>query len=139
MPGRIFLFWSFVISFQIRISQFRFRNDFDDLDLFNRFFGFVGMAVFDHHFDYAGNHASRVAGYGQAWALTHFLMERHFDEFIAFYRRLGEMPPEVHFSQEVLTSVFNECVKRNRRSLDSEWRTYMRGLKTDLEIILDGN
>lgn len=97
----------------------------------------IDFIVGDQIFDYAGSHASKVHGYGQAWALTHFLMERHFDEFIAFYRRLGEMPPEVDFSQEVLTSVFNECVKKDRRALDTEWRSYMRGLKTDLEVILD--
>ena len=49
----------------------------------------------------------------------------------------SKMPPEVDFSQEVLTTVFNECVKKDRRALDTEWRSYMRGLKTDLEVILD--
>ena len=98
----------------------------------------IDFIVGDQIFDYAGTHASTVHAYGQAWALTHFLMERHFDEFIAFYRRLGEMPPEVQFSQEVLTTLFNECIKKDRRALDIEWRSYMRGLKTDLEIILDG-
>ena len=97
----------------------------------------IDFIVGDQIFDYAASHSAKVHGYGQAWALTHFLMERHFEEFIAFYRRLGEMPPEVQFSQEVLTSVFNECVKKDRRGLDIEWRTYMRGLKTDMEIILD--
>jgi len=98
----------------------------------------IDFIVGDQIFDYAGTHASTVHAYGQAWALTHFLMERHFDEFIAFYRRLGEMPPEVQFSQEVLTTLFNECIKKDRRALDTEWRSYMRGLKTDLEIIMDG-
>jgi hypothetical protein len=97
----------------------------------------IDFIVGDQIFDYAGNHATLVAGYGQAWAMTHFLMERHFEEFIAFYRRLGEMPPEVDFSQEVLTKVFNECVKKDRRTLDTEWRSYMLKLKTDLEVILD--
>ncbi|MCE9525520.1 MAG: DUF1570 domain-containing protein [Planctomycetales bacterium] len=97
----------------------------------------IDFIVGDQIFDYAGNHASKVHGYGQAWALTHFLMERHFEEFIAFYRRLGELPPEVQFSQEVLTTVFNEAIKKDRRQLDTEWRSYMRGLKTDLDVILD--
>ncbi len=97
----------------------------------------IDFIVGDQIFDYAGSHASTVHGYGQAWALTHFLMERHFDGFIAFYRRLGEMPPEVQFSQATLTTLFNEAIKKDRRALDTEWRTYMRGLKTDLEIILN--
>jgi hypothetical protein len=97
----------------------------------------IDFIVGDQIFDYAGSHASTIHAYGQAWALTHFLMERHFKEFIAFYRRLGEMPPEVQFSQETLTTIFNEAIKKDRRSLDTEWRSYMRGLKTDLEIILN--
>jgi len=98
----------------------------------------IDFIVGDQIFDYAGSHDSTIHAYGQAWALTHFLMERHFEEFISFYRRLGEMPPEVQFSQETLTTIFNEAIKKERRSLDVEWRTYMRGLKTDLDIILDG-
>jgi hypothetical protein len=97
----------------------------------------IDFIVGDQIFDYAGSHSSTIHAYGQAWALTHFLMERHFDEFIAFYRRLGEMPPEVVFSQEVLTNIFNESIKKDRRTLDTEWRSYMRGLKTDLEVILN--
>lgn len=97
----------------------------------------IDFIVGDQIFDYAGSHSSTLHGYGQAWALTHFLMERHFEEFIAFYRRLGEMPADVKLSQETLTTVFNDCVKKDRRALDTEWRSYMRGLKTDLEIILN--
>jgi uncharacterized protein DUF1570 len=97
----------------------------------------IDFIVGDQIFDYAGNHASTVHGYGQAWALTHFLMEKHFDGFIAFYRRLGEMPPEVHLSQEILNQMFDECIKTDRNALDVQWRGYMRSLKTDLEIIQD--
>jgi hypothetical protein len=64
-------------------------------------------------------------------------MEKHFDGFIAFYRRLGEMPPEVHLSQDILNKMFDECIKVDRAALDVQWRSYMRGLKTDLEIIED--
>jgi uncharacterized protein DUF1570 len=95
----------------------------------------IDFIVGDQIFDYAGSHASTVHGYGQAWALTHFLMEKHFDGFIAFYRRLGEMPPEVQLSQEILNKMFDECIKVDRAALDVQWRNYMRGLKTDLEII----
>lgn len=97
----------------------------------------IDFIVGDQIFDYAGSHASTVHGYGQAWALTHFLMEKHFDGFIAFYRRLGEMPPEVQLSQEILNKMFDECIKVDRAALDVQWRTYMRSLKTDLEIIED--
>ena len=97
----------------------------------------IDFIVGDQIFDYAGNHTSKVHGYGQAWALTHFLLEKHFDGFIAFYRRLGEMPPEVILSQDSLNKMFDECIKLDRSSLDAQWRAYMRSLKTDLEIIQD--
>lgn len=97
----------------------------------------IDFIVGDQIFDYAKTHAGKVAGYGQAWAITHFLMERHMDEFIAFYRRLGEMPPDVQLSQEILSQLFRDCIKKDPAALDAEWRAYMRGLKTDLEIILD--
>ena len=64
-------------------------------------------------------------------------MERHFREFITFYRRIGEMPPDVLISPQVLTELFSESFGTDRRSLDSEWRAYMRTLKTDLELILE--
>jgi hypothetical protein len=97
----------------------------------------IDFIVGDQIFDFAGSHETKVAGYGQAWALTHFLLEKHFDEFMGFYRRLGEMPPHAHLSSEVITQLFNEEVKVKRNVLDLEWRSYMRSLKTDIEDILD--
>jgi hypothetical protein len=97
----------------------------------------IDFIVGDQIFDYAGNHVTKVAGYGQAWALTHFLMENHFDAFISFYRRLGEMPPEVQLSQDILNKTFDECFKIDRRALDIQWRNYMRSLKTDIELIME--
>ena len=43
----------------------------------------IGFIVGDQIFDYAGSLGAKLHGYGQAWALTHFLMEKHFDKFIA--------------------------------------------------------
>jgi hypothetical protein len=63
-------------------------------------------------------------------------MERHFPEFIQFYRRLGEMPPDVIISQDVLTELFHTTVGEASK-LDAEWRIYMRSLKTDLERVLE--
>jgi hypothetical protein len=99
----------------------------------------IDFIVGDQIFDYAGNTYTTLHGYSQAWALTHFLMEKHFDKFIAFYRRLGEMPPDLILSQDALTQLFDEAFAGiDRRSLDAEWHAYMQGLKTDVEIILDG-
>ena len=44
---------------------------------------------------------------------------------------------DIRYGQEVLTTLFNQAVKKDRRALDTEWRSYMRGLRTDLEIILN--
>lgn len=97
----------------------------------------IDFIVGDQIFDYAGNVESTLHGYGQAWALTHFLMEQHFDKLIAYYRRLGQLPPDLILSEEVLTEVFNEVFGPERSGLDLDWRSYMNDLKTDLEVALD--
>jgi hypothetical protein len=99
----------------------------------------ITFIVGDQIFNYAESLGAKLHGYGQAWALTHFLLENHFDGFMAFYRRLGEMPPETFLSQEVINQVFDEAIPISRDSLEREWRTYMSTLKTDLELILAGN
>lgn len=97
----------------------------------------IDFIVGDKIFDYAASNKATIHGYGQAWALTHFMMERHFDELMTFYRRLGELPPDLKVSSETLVKLFDESVKIDHSRLDSEWRAYMRSLKTDLEVILD--
>jgi len=99
----------------------------------------IDFIVGDQIFDYAASHGAVVHGYSQAWGLTHFLMEKHFDKFLAFYRRLGEMPPNLPLSQETLNEIFDECFAgHDRRDLDAQWHSYMSDLKTDIELILEG-
>jgi hypothetical protein len=74
-------------------------------------------------------------GYAQGWALTHFLVDRHFEELMTFYRRLGELPPDMVYSPELLIKVFDRSFKTPREALDEEWRQYMSRLKTDFERI----
>lgn len=95
----------------------------------------INFIVGDEIFDLAANHASKLHAYGQAWAITHFLMEKHFTKFITYYRRLGEMPPDIVLSPELLTKLFDEIFGTDRQTLDDEWRDYMSSLKTDMEII----
>lgn len=97
----------------------------------------LDFIVGDQIFDFAATHEGKVAGYGQAWALTHFLLEKHFDGCMAFYRRVGEMPPDAHLSADVINQLFDEEIKVKRPILDQQWRAYMSRLKTDLEEILD--
>ncbi|MEO8498136.1 MAG: DUF1570 domain-containing protein, partial [Planctomycetota bacterium] len=114
----------------------------DRLDLYrvleqDRVHSNIDFIVGDQIFNTAATIQGTLHGYGQAWALTHFLMERHFKEFITFYRRIGEMPPDVLISPQVLTELFSESFGADRSGLDNEWRAYMRSLKTDLELILE--
>lgn len=98
----------------------------------------INFIVADKIFTFAGDNIGNILhGYGQAWALTHFLMESHFDKFILFYKKLGEMPPDIALSPEILTGLFDSVFGPERANLDVEWRAYMDGLKTDLQIVLD--
>jgi hypothetical protein len=99
----------------------------------------IGFIVGDQIFDYAASHGATLHGYGQAWALTHFLLEKHFDGFLTFYRRLGELPPDTFLSSEIINQIFDESISIERGALDQQWRYYMSGLKTDIELILDAD
>lgn len=96
----------------------------------------INFIVTDQIFDLAGSHASRIHAYGQSWALTHFMLENEFDKIMAYYRALGELPPNMVFSPDTLQEVFNRTFGEDRTGLDQRWRSYMRGLKTDTELIL---
>jgi len=99
----------------------------------------VETTITDRIFDATTSHEATLHAYGQSWALTHFLMERHFDELMTYYRRLGEMPPHVMLNPHVLTEIFNDAFAKDRPRLETEWRAYMRSLKTDLEVTLGEN
>jgi hypothetical protein len=96
----------------------------------------LDFIVGDQIFDYAASLGATLHGYGQAWALTHFLVEKHFDELMGFYKALGELPPDINFNPEVLNAIFDRTFGGDRQSLDQEWRSYMRSLKTDTEEVL---
>src|SRR5262245_721400 len=94
----------------------------------------VDFIVADQIFDLAGGIKSNLLhGYAQAWALTHFLLKNHIQKFVNFYRMLGEMPPDVALNPNLLQELFSRDFGSNHKSLDNEWRSYMRGLKTDIE------
>ena len=97
----------------------------------------IDFIVRDQIFTHGQTHDAALYAYGQSWALTHFLMERRFDQLMTYYHRLGEMPPDVVLAPELLGKVFSEVFGEDRTRLDSDWRTYMRTLKTDLEKIVD--
>ena len=97
----------------------------------------IDYIVGDQIFDYARRLGELVNGYAQAWALTHFLVENHIKELSAFYRMLGEMPPDVRLNPDLLQQAFSRAFGSDHKQLDQEWRSYMRGLKTDMEKLED--
>lgn len=98
----------------------------------------VDFIVGDKIFTDAASHMAKLHGYSQAWALTHFLMEKHFDDFMTFYGTLAEMPPDVFLHEALLTEIFDDSFSKDRAALNSEWRRYMRGLRTEKETIMNG-
>lgn len=95
----------------------------------------INFIVGDEIFDLARTHGAKLHAYGQAWALTHFLMERHFEKFLKYYNRLGQMPPDIVLSPEFNNKLFDEIFGTDRKALDYEWRDYMSSLKTEMEKI----
>jgi hypothetical protein len=79
----------------------------------------------------------QLHGYGQAWALTHFLMERHFEQLVTYYRALAKQPEGEAFSAEEMGELFRKSFGKNTAGLEAEWRAYMNGLQTDLERIIE--
>lgn len=95
------------------------------------------FVVTDRIFDFAGNHFTAVAAYGQAWALTHFLMDRHMDELVEFYRRMATDEQDTVRDdrwRNKLLATFVECFG-DMQTLEMEWRRYMRTLRTDRELM----
>lgn len=96
----------------------------------------IDFIVSDQLFTRSANNFTTLHAYGQSWALTHFLMERHFDKLVAYYRELGKLPKALHTTPDELQRVFDKVFGKDKTALDLEWRSYMRSLKTDLEKTL---
>lgn len=71
--------------------------------------------------------------YGQAWALTHFLMERHFEKLMRYYRLCADYRRDHVMTYEEISALFDRAFGPARKGLQAEWNEYMRTLKTDLE------
>jgi hypothetical protein len=112
-----------------RIKRYRFLAD--DPEHSN-----VDFIVSNEVFDQSGDHHGNVLhAYAQSWALTHYLMEERFEEFVNFYRRLGEMPPDLRLSPEMLRKLFDASFPEGRDAVNQQWKGYMAGLQTDRELI----
>ncbi len=97
----------------------------------------IDFIVSDQVFSRAATHGAALHGYGQAWALTHFLMAKHFDKLIEWYKLIAQMPKDKPLSGKELIESFDKVFGKNRAALDREWRRYMNSLKTDFERVLE--
>jgi hypothetical protein len=84
---------------------------------------------------------NQLPAYGQAWAMTHFLFDRHFDQLMQFYKKIGaleDFAPNTTLGEkgELLLKIFDE-IFGDRATLELEWRKYMRGLRTDMERLAE--
>ncbi len=95
----------------------------------------IDFIVGDKIFKHAANLGATLHGYAQAWALTHFLVENHFDKLMIYYRRIGEFPPDTMLAPDVLIEVFHDVFKEEMGQLESDWRIYMGQMQTDMEKI----
>lgn len=105
--------------------------------------GSIEFIVSDYGFFVESALGDPNAAYGQAWALTHFLFNEHFDKLMEYYDKVVEMPDfdltgsdwETQYNNrstkllEIFIEVFGDTA-----DLDQEWRRYMRRLRTDMEI-----
>lgn len=99
----------------------------------------IEFVVTDKIFDYAGSHFSVLAAYGQAWALTHFLMDRHMPELMEFYKKMAVDDFETERDdawREKTFATFKDCFG-DVQQLELEWRTYMRDIKTSDELLIE--
>ncbi len=99
----------------------------------------IEFVVTDKIFDFAGSSFSVQAAYGQAWALTHFLMDKHLEELMEFYKLMAKDDFETERNEawrQKTLATFRECFG-DLGTLEREWRSYMRTLKTDMEQLAD--
>ncbi len=97
----------------------------------------IDFIISDQIFTRAGSHGSTLHAYGQSWALTHFLMAKHFNELFEWYMLIAKKPPGKRLTEQELIDSFDQVFGKNREALDREWRRYMETLKTDLELVLE--
>jgi hypothetical protein len=97
----------------------------------------IDFIVADQILGYASAHGAKRQGDAQAWALTHFLFERHAKELVTFYGLIATMPPDVALNGELLRELFNRAFGSDHVALSQEWHSFMRTLKTDVARMED--
>ncbi len=94
------------------------------------------LVVSDGLFYSARSQNQAVEAYGQAWALTYFLMETRFANLIEYYKKCSHLANDA--SPRARVSAFVE-IFGDLRSLEHEFNAFMKKLKTDEERIQDAS
>jgi hypothetical protein len=114
---------------KLRLEWYRALADkFNDREHSN-----IDFVISDQIYSRAGSHASILHAYGQAWAITHFLMDKHFAELQQFWANLARLPADMIISESDLVRCFDDAFGKDRNRLDMEWRRHMDSLKTDID------
>ena len=92
------------------------------------------LIISDRLFYMAKDTGEAVEAYGQAWALTYFLMETRFDKLLVYYEKCSEFEDDMLPVERVrvFTEVFGDL-----RALEREFHPFMGKLKSDLDRIRD--
>jgi len=93
--------------------------------------------VSDVLFDKARDSRQASDAYGQAWALTHFLMETRGPKLVEYYRTISELSRgEEGIRRGDLVDQF-QTIFGDLRALERQWHAYMSSLKTDIDRMQD--
>lgn len=93
----------------------------------------IDFIVSDQIYSRAASGLGIMHAYGQAWGLTHFLVETHFDELNEYWRNLARLPADMVVGEDDLVRCFDAAFGKDRSKLDQEWRRHMNGMQTDME------
>lgn len=96
------------------------------------------LLVSDALFDGATDTGQLGDAYGQAWALTHYLMENEFEKLVDYYRRCSELQADDQgkILRKDLVQVFLD-VFGDIRSVERRFHGYMNTLKTDVDRMVE--
>lgn len=99
----------------------------------------IPVIVSDRVFSRAEDGFDQMHAYAQAWALTHFLMEHHFEELMAYYQEVQLLDVDSgDLTEQDLVNVFYKCFAGDPAELERRWKLYMRDLRTDIEQAILG-
>lgn len=94
------------------------------------------LLVSDLLFDGAKSHREVAEAYGQAWALTHYLMEKKFTKLMLYYKRISELDTQKTITRGDLVNIFTS-VFGDTEQLERDFHAYMEILKTDIDRLAD--